>query len=237
MCTSAACGGSDMRKNAAAATPTAPPACPPASCMYWGLWWDLEPGLGVRGGPEGRQGGGSGGGLLVLVLMLLRPFRCCARSCSSQDVPPRCQQLLWGLVWLNCGRERPSKLRGGCGGAVHGHLRGGCDGACGGVTGFAWATGRGAWLWRWWSRWGVWWGSAAASARPWSRRTPLEGVFCGCRGGAQAAQTTTGSPRPPVAEHAMPVGPELTAHLVSTFAPPILKFVAMPASWLPVSCF
>ena len=83
----------------------------------------MEPGLGVRGGPEGRQGGGSGGGLLVLVLMLLRPFRCCARSCSSQDVPPRCQQLLWGLVRLSCGRERPSKLRGGCGGAVHGHLR------------------------------------------------------------------------------------------------------------------
>ena len=88
MCTSAACGGSDMRKNAAAATPTAPPACPPASCMHWGLWWGLEPGLGVRGGPEGRQGGGSGGGLLVLVLVLLRPFRCCARSCSSYDVPP-----------------------------------------------------------------------------------------------------------------------------------------------------
>ena len=66
----------------------------------------MEPGLGVRGGPEGRQGGGSGGGLLVLVLMLLRPFRCCAaRSCSSQDVPPRCQQLLWGLVWLGCGRS------------------------------------------------------------------------------------------------------------------------------------
>ena len=34
-------------------------------------------------GPEGRQGGGSGQGLLVRVLMLLRPFRCCARSCSS----------------------------------------------------------------------------------------------------------------------------------------------------------
>ena len=147
----------------------------------------MEPGLGVRGGPEGRQGGGSGGGLLVLVLVLVRPFRCCARSCSSQDVPPRCQQLLWGLMRLSCGRERPSKLRGGCGGAVHGHLRGGCDGACGGLTGFAWATGRGTWLWRWWSRWGDWWGSAAASPCPWSRRSPLEGVFCGCRGGAQAA--------------------------------------------------
>ena len=101
MCTSAACGSSDMRKNAAAATPTAPPACPPASCMHWGLWWGLEPGLGVRGGPEGRQGGGSGGGLLVLVLVLLRPFRCSARSCSSQDATPRCQQLLWGLVRLS----------------------------------------------------------------------------------------------------------------------------------------
>ena len=81
--------------------------------MHWGLWWGLEPGLGVRGGAEGRQGGGSGGGLLVLALMLLRPFRCCARSCSSQDVPPRCQQLLWGLVRLSCGWKRPSKLVGG----------------------------------------------------------------------------------------------------------------------------
>ena len=143
MCTSAACGGSDMRRNAAAATPTAPPACPPASCMHWGLWWGLEPSLGARGGPEGRQGGGSGGGLLVLVLMLLQPVPCCARSCSSQDVPPRCQQLLWGLVWLNCGWGRPSKLRGGCGGAVHGHRRWGLrwgmrrgDGVC---------VGHGAW--------------------------------------------------------------------------------------------
>ena len=63
-----------------------------------------QSGLGARGPPEGRQGGGSGGGLLVLVLVLLRPFRCSARSCSSQDVPPRCQQLLWGLVWPSCGR-------------------------------------------------------------------------------------------------------------------------------------
>ena len=103
----------------------------------------MEPGLGVRGGPEGRQGGGSGGGLLVLVLVLLRPFRCSARSCSSQDVPPRCQQLLWGLVRLSCGWGRPRKLRGGCGGAVHGHLRWGLrwgmrrgDGVC---------VGHGAW--------------------------------------------------------------------------------------------
>ena len=27
-------------------------------------------------------------------------------------MPPRCLQLLWGLVWLNCGWGRPSKLRG-----------------------------------------------------------------------------------------------------------------------------
>ena len=105
----------------------------------------MEPGLGVRGGPEGRQGGGSGGGLLVLVLVLLRPFRCCARSCSSQDVPPRCQQLLWGLMRLSCGRERPSKLRGGCGGAVHGHRRGACDGAWGMRRGDGVCVGHGAW--------------------------------------------------------------------------------------------
>ena len=154
--------------------------------------------------------------------------RTCPRAASS------CCGVWCGLIAAG---SSPASFVGAVVGLCMGIGEGAAIGACGGLTGFAWATGRGTWLWRWWSRWGVWWGSAAASPCPWSRRSPLEGVFCGCRGGAQAAQTTTGSRRPPVARRATPVGPELTIHLGSTSAPPILKFVAMPASWLPVSCF
>ena len=50
----------------------------------------MEAGVGVGGGPEGRQGGGSAGALLVLVLPLLRSFCCFTCSCSPQDVPLRC---------------------------------------------------------------------------------------------------------------------------------------------------
>ena len=99
------------------------PRVPPRFLHALGALVGLEAGFGGAWGPRRSPGGGSGGGLLVLVLVLLRPFRCSACYCSSQDVPPRCQQLLWGLVRLSCGWSRPSKLRGGCGGAVHGHLR------------------------------------------------------------------------------------------------------------------
>ena len=95
MCTSAACGGSDMRKNAAAATPTAPPACPLASLMCWGLWSGLGPSVGVRGVQKVARGGALVG-LLVRMRMLLRPFRCSAFGCSSRDAHcTRAQYLPW----------------------------------------------------------------------------------------------------------------------------------------------
>ena len=90
MCTSAGSGGGDVRENAPATPPIAPPACLLASFSCWGLWWGLEASVGVGGGPEGRQGGGSAGALLVLVLPLLPSFCCFTCSCSPQDVPLRC---------------------------------------------------------------------------------------------------------------------------------------------------
>ena len=199
-------------------------------------------GLGGRcgGGWRSRRSPG-GGALLGLCWCWCRPS-CRHSAASLAPVAPRtcpCAACSCCVVW--CGSvaagNGPATFVGAVLGLCMGICEGAAIGACGGVMGFSWEPGHGAWLGRWWSRWGIWWGSGAASPCPWSRRSPLEGVVCGCQGGAQAAQTTTGPPRPLVARNAMPVGPELSNCLGGTSAPPILKFVAMPASWLPVSCF
>ena len=90
MCTSAGSGGGDVRENAPATPPIAPPACLLASFSCWGLWWGLEAGVGVGGGPEGRQGGGLCWGSAGAGAAPPAVICCFTRSCSPKDVPPRC---------------------------------------------------------------------------------------------------------------------------------------------------
>ena len=59
------------------------PRVPPRFLHVLGALVGLGAGFGGAWGPRRSPGGGSGGGLLVLVLVLLWPFRCSARSCSS----------------------------------------------------------------------------------------------------------------------------------------------------------
>ena len=141
-----------------------------------------------------------GGALLGLCWCWCRPS--CRHSAASlaPAAPRTCPRAACSCCVVWCGSvaagNGPATFVGAVLGLCMGICAGAAIGACGGVMGFSWEPGHGAWLGRWWSWWGVWWASVAASPCPWSRRSPLEGVVCGCRGGAQAAQTTTAPPRP-----------------------------------------
>ena len=149
MCTSAACGGSDMRKNAAAATPTAPPACPPLPACTGGSGGAWSRVWGCVGAHKVARGGALVGACWCWCWCCCGPSaaplapaarRTCPRAACS------CCEVWCGLIAAGGG---PASFVGAVVGLCMGICDGGCDGACGGVMGFTWATGRGAWLWRW----------------------------------------------------------------------------------------
>ena len=99
MCTSAGSGGGDVRENAPATPPIAPPACLLASFSCWGLWWGLEAGVGVGGVQKVARGGA----LLGLCWCWCRPS-CRHSAASLAPVAPRtcpCAACSCCVVW--CG--------------------------------------------------------------------------------------------------------------------------------------